>query len=243
MPKPAQPHEIPAVHVHIEGLTAFFRYTGIISGNQLTLPCPTYANLLGLISACADKTVYPRDTRIGFEFSHVSLGEDLERTERLELKRGRLRPHREGRGLLRRQMHFRPRLDLYLTNLDLANAFTNPAAIPCLGRSQDVCWITSVKYVDLLPVKSGMIGATMIGMRDNILDTSIPSDIIRCTEWFINEQTGFIRKAGPIGFYQVIDPDDGRISITTDNLYHPSNLPQQDVIYLHEWMEGKARKY
>ena len=229
---------IPALHVHMEGLTAFFRYTAIVSGNQLTLPCPTYANLLGLISACANRTVCSRDTRIGFEFNHASEGEDLERTERLELKKGRLRPHVEGRGLIRRQMHFRPCLDLYLTNLDLAEAFTNPVATPCLGRSQDLCWITKVEVVDLLPVKSGRIGATMIGRSNNILDTSIPSDIVRCTEWFTNEQTGATRKAGPIGFYQVIEPDVGRVNVAIDNLYHPSNLSQQDVIYLHEWMHG-----
>jgi hypothetical protein len=144
------------------------------------------------------------------------------------LKRGgrALRTHMEGRGLLRRQIHFRPRLDLYLTNLDLANAFTNPGAIPCLGRSQDVCWITEVEIVDLLPVKSGMIGGAMIGRRSNILETNIPSDIVRCTEWFINDRTGLTRKTGPIGFYQVMDPDDGRISVATDNLYHHSNPSQ-----------------
>lgn len=233
---------IPAVHIHFEGLTAFFRYTGIISGNQLTLPCPTYANLLGLISACAGKTICPRDTRIGYEFNRVSEDEDLERTDRLEFKgKAGLRPHVKGQGIIRRQVHFRPSLDLYLTNLDLAQAFRNPVSTPCLGRSQDVCWITKVEDVDLTSVKSGRIGATMIGRRDRVLNPTIPSDIVICTEWFTNDQTGFTRTVRSSGYYQAIEPDDARISVNIDNLYQPSNLPDGNIIYLHEWTEPIIR--
>jgi hypothetical protein len=206
----------------------------------MTLPCPSYANILGLISACTGKIVSINDTRIGFEFKHISEDEDLERTERLEFKNGNLREHSDGRGIMRRQMHFRPQLDLYLTNLELARSFTNPAATPCLGRSQDLCWITKVEQVDLIPVKSGNIGSTMISNR--IIKTSIPSDIVRATEWFTNDQTGITRKVGAIGFYQAIEPDDARINVTIDNLYHPSNLEnQEDVIYLHEWTKPLIR--
>ena len=226
-----------AVHVHLEGYTAFFRYTGLISGNQLTLPCPTYANLLGLISACANKTVCPRDTRIGFEFNHVSEDEDLERTDRLALEREKLKPHTKGQGILRRRVHFRPSLDLYLTNLDLARAFNNPVGTPSLGRSQDLCWITKVETVNLTPVKSGMIGATMIGRPNRVIDPSIMSDIVVATEWFTNDRTGYTRTVQATGYYQVIEPEDGkrRIYVAIDNLFHPSNLSDEQVIYLHQW--------
>ena len=233
---------IPAVYVHMEGFTAFFRRTHLITGNQITLPCPSYANILGLISACTDKTVCPRDTRIGFEFRHASEDQDLERTQRLALKNESLKQHSEGKGLLRRQMHFRPQLDLYLTNLELAHSFTNPAAPPCLGRSQDLCWITKVEIVDLIPAKSGNIGSTMISNR--IVKTNIPSYIVRSAEWFNNDVTGITRKVEAVGFYQAIEPnnDNTRINVTMDNLFHPSNLANpEDVIYLHEWSKPLIR--
>ena len=233
---------IPAVHVHMEGFTAFFRRSHLITGNQITLPCPSYANILGLISACTDKIVRPGDTRIGFEFRHVSEDEDLERTERLAVKNENLKKHREGKGILRRQMHFRPQLDLYLTNLELYNSFTNPAAPPCLGRSQDLCWITKVEIVDLIPAKSGNIGSTMIS--DRIVKANIPSYIVRAAEWFNNDVTGITRKVGAVGFYQAIEPsnDNTRISVGMDNLYHPSNLSNsEDVIYLHPWSKPLIR--
>jgi len=166
----------------------------------------------------------------------------LERTERLALKNETLKQHRDGKGILRRQTHFKPQLDLYLTNLELAHSFTNPAAPPCLGRSQDLCWIIKVETVDLIPRKSGNIGSTMISNR--IVKTNIPSYIIRCAEWFDNDVTGITRKVGAVGFYQAIEPnnDGTRINVTMDNLYHPSNLTNpEDVIYLHEWTKPMIR--
>jgi CRISPR-associated protein Cas5t len=223
-----------AVHVHLEGYTAFFRYTGLISGNQLTLPCPTYANLLGLISACVDKTVCPRDTRIGFEFNRVSEDEDLERTDRLALEKEKLNPHTKGRSILRRRVHFRPSLDLYLTNLDLAGAFDNPVGTPSLGRSQDLCWITKVETVNLTPVKSGMIGATMIGATmigrfNRVIDTSIPSDIVVATEWFTNDRTGYTRTVQATGYYQVIEPDDARVHVGPIPSFQPARSAGCDL--------------
>lgn len=104
-----------------------------------------------------------------------------------------------------------------------------------------MCWITKVEQVDLAPVKSGRIGATMIGRRDRVLDPSIPSDIVICTEWFTNDQTGFTRTVRSSGYYQVIEPDEGRVSVSIDDLYQPSNLPKGEVIYLHEWTEPVLR--
>ena len=230
--------ELEAVYIRLEGYSAFFRFTGIISGRQITRPCPTYANLLGLISAVTGKIVTPRDTRIGFEFSSVSKADDLQRTDRLEYNRSKkLKEHSEGKGLLNRQVHFRPVLDLYLTNLDLLNYFTNPKATPTLGRSEDLCWISKTEKVTLTPVASGRVGITRIGRPDRQIDLSIPSSIDNCAEWFSNDDTGYTRLVMKQGYYQVTELDnDTRVKITTDNLYHPSNLPENDVIYLHQWL-------
>lgn len=244
MTKQTQRKTIPAVHVHMEGLTAFFRAVWSVTASQMTLPCPSYSNLLGLISACAGKVVRPSDTRIGFEFSHTSEGEELERTDRFELSGNRIKEHWKGQGILYRQIHFKPRLDLYLTNLGLADAFDNPVATPCMGRSQDICWITKVETVKLTPIKSGLIGSTLISSR--LIKGYLSPEIVRCAEWFDNEVPGRVRTVGAVGLYQAIPAIDidniARVNIKISNLYHPSNMPENDdVIYLHEWTKPTIR--
>jgi len=244
MTKQTQIKTMPAVHVHMEGLTAFFRAVWSVTASQITLPCPSYSNLLGLISACAGRVVRPSDTRIGFEFGHTSEGEEMERTNRFELSGNHLKEHWKGQGVLYRQIHFKPRLDLYLTNLDLADAFDNPVATPCMGRSQDICWITKVETVKLTAVESGKIGSTLISSR--LIKGYLSPEIVRCAEWFENEGQGRVRNVGAVGLYQAIPPSDNdngvRVNKRISNLYHPSNMPDiDDVIYLHEWTKPTIR--
>lgn len=227
---------IQAAHVCMEGLTAFFKHPLTISGTQLTLPCPPYSTILGLISTCAGKVISYKDTRIGYEFRCTSTDVELEKTDRLVLDdKGNLKEHREGQGILKRHVHFKPQLDLYLTNLDLVAAFRNPINTPTLGRSQDIMWITDVKVVELTPVESGNLGPTMIP----VVKENIPSLIVRCPEWFDNSTQKRTRITGPIGRYQAMLPTtESRFKVTLEELYHPSDgSDPDDVIYLHKWIK------
>ncbi len=228
---------IPALHICMEGFTAFFKHPLTISGTQISLPCPPYSTLLGLVSACAGRVVSHSETRIGFEFHCQSTDIELERTERLVMSdKGELKRHAEGQGILKRYVHFRPKLDLYLTNLDLASAFTNPVSTPSLGRSQDIVWITDVKKVELSPVNEGNLGPTMIpSVKENI-----PSLIVRCPEWFSNSTERRTRIAGPVGHYQAMLPTTrSRFRVNIKELYHPSDSPNpEDVVYLHKWIKA-----
>src|SRR5581483_8473256 len=110
-------NSIQALHVHMEGFTAFFKHPLTISGTQISLPCPPYSTILGLISACAGKVISHKDTRMGYEFHCQSTDVELEKTDRLVLDdKENLKEHREGQGILKRYVHFKPKLDLYLTN-------------------------------------------------------------------------------------------------------------------------------
>ncbi len=228
---------IPAVHVHMEGFTAFFKHPLVITGTQVSLPCPPYSTLLGVISACAGRVVNPEETRIGYEFHCSSTDVELEKTDRLafDSKKDALQPHREGQGILKRYIHFRPVLDLYVTNLELEEAFRYPESTPYLGRSQDVVWITSVERVELHPREEGSLGPTMIpAVKENI-----PSLIVRCPEWFTNESEGRMRITGPLGRYQAILPTSGsRFRVRLPELYHSTNAPEEHVIYLHQWLKA-----
>jgi CRISPR-associated protein Cas5t len=232
-----------AIHVHIEGTTAFFQLVWTKSGTQLTIPCPPYSTLLGLISNCAGRIVGPTDTRIGYEFTSISEGQELERTNRFSNENGRLKIQTKGQSIVRRQIHFRPQLDLYLTNLSLFDAFYNPVGAPVLGRSQDLCVIRKVENVTLTPVSNGLIGQTMI--RNEFLSRYESAELVSCVESFDNSDFGMLRKVQSKALFQVIQPGQGnsnqkRKQITADNLYHPSNLPSDNVIYLHEWTTTAA---
>jgi len=228
-----------AIHVRMEGFTAFFKHPLTITGTQITLPCPPYSTILGLISACAGRVVSHRETRIGYEFWCKSTGTEIERTDRMAMDRkGNLRYHREGQGILTRYVHFSPILELYFTNPDLESNFKNPANAPCLGRSQDLFWIAKVERVDLNHLEEGNLGPTLLSIDS--VKSAIPSLIVRCPEWLSNDVKGFTRILGPVGFYQAILPTvESKINVKMHNLYHPSNLNNpDDVIYLHQWSTG-----
>ncbi len=228
---------IPATHIHLEGFTAFFKHPLTITGTQISLPEPPYSTILGLISACCGRVVSYQETRIGFEFRCQSTGIELERTDRLVVdNKGRLKTHADGQGILKRYVHFKPQLDLYLTNLDMVCAFDNPAATPSLGRSQDIMWVTSVRKIELKSVKEGDLGPTLIPA----IKGNVPSLIVRCPEWFDNGTSGRTRIAGPFGYYQALLPtSQSRFRVSMEDLYHPSDAKgQDDVIYLHKWLEA-----
>lgn len=253
---------IPALHVRLEGLTASFRHPLIISGAQISTPMPSYSNLLGMISACAGRIIKPAETRIGFEFHCRSYDLELERKDRLALKGNKLQPFRDKKapkdyrlhirmetghsigfleevhqGIGSRGVYWYPKLDLYVTNLDLKSAFENPVATPCFGRSQDVGWISFVQEIELIPKSKGKLGPTLLPMLQKPF--SIPSLVIRLPEYMKNAKMGYVREPGPFGVYQAMDPlIDKRFEVAGENFfYHPADLEcKDDVVYLHTWL-------
>lgn len=230
---------IPALHVRLEGLTYSSRFPLTISGTQISSPVPSYCNILGIISACAGRIVKPNETRIGFEFHCQSHDLELERIQRWEVKRGRMMPHSKGPGISKRQVYWHPKLDIYVTNLNLKSAFEKPAATPSLGRSQDVAWIELVREVELHPTAKGALGPTLVPLPQR----GIPGLPVRLPEWMNNTKVGYVRTAGPFGIYIAMVPTTkDRFEVERHNLYHPSDSQQEgNVIYLHEWMnDGQA---
>src|SRR6185437_14871310 len=153
-----------ALHIRIEGLSAAYPYPFLKSGTQLTMPMPPFSTILGNLSACAGRAVQPGETRIGVEFRSRSDGKglDLERTRRLRMdKKKRLHTNPE-QGLAVREFHVKPRLDLYLTALDMKRHFEFPEAAPCLGRSQDLGWICFAREIELQPVDKGWLRDTLV---------------------------------------------------------------------------------
>lgn len=229
-----------AIHIQFEGYTASFRHPLMISGTQISTPVPAFSTLLGLISACAGRIINPSDTRIGFEYVYQAEDYELERTIRWQTKGNQLKLHPKGRGIMKRQVHFYPKLDLYVSNENLLPFFLEPAATPCLGRSQDVAWITKVEEIDLIPVTKGHIGKTLLPSSDN----NLPGLILRLPEWFENNIVGEPRQPGPFGQYRVTGPGTIRMQVEHDNLYVPSDaIIENQVIYLHQWTNNNEVKH
>lgn len=225
---------LPAIHARLEGLTASFRHPLTISGTQISTPMPSYSNLLGVLSACAGRIVKQEDTRIGFEFHCQCHSLELERTVRWMVNRkGQLKIHSEGQGISKRQIYWYPKLDIYVTNLKLKDAFESPAATPCFGRSQDIAWIVFSREIELHSKEKGTLGPTLMPMPQS----GVPGLILRLPEWFNNIRMGYTRKPGPFGVYQAMIPTtELRFEVERKNLYHASDAEDTNqVIYLHEW--------
>jgi CRISPR-associated protein Cas5t len=228
-----------ALHVRLEALTASFRHPLILSGTQVSTPMPAYSNVLGMLSACAGRIVTPDDVRIGFEFHCDAQDIELERTSRWQMdKQNRLKPHSKGSGINRRQVFWRPCLDLYIANPSLRNIFERPTATPCFGRSQDIAWIKWIRDIDLHPVPKGRLGPTLIPLPQ----PGIAGLIVRLPEWFENTEFGKPRKAGSFGHYYAMLSTTGdlRFEITRSDLFRPSDAESaEDVIYLHHWLSNE----
>ena len=217
------------LRVYLRGWTATFRLPLLYTGTGLSVPIPPYSTLLGLIGSVAGREVQPDETRIGYEFRSEGLAIDLERTQRLKMntKTRRLRPQPE-RGVAKRQFHVRPQLDLYLDNLDFCVAFELPQNPPCLGRSQDVAWITAVDIVEAEPVAEGTVQGTLIPFPE----PKAGGMILRLPDYFDNADTGYTRSIGRLGMYQVVKHDTPA-RIRREGLVHVQDLPEGHAVYLH----------
>lgn len=215
------------LHICLEGWTATFRLPLIYSGTALSAPVPPYSTLLGLIGNLAGRAIAPDETRIGYTFRSAGTSYDLETTRRLELdKQGRLKAQRVP-GIAKRQFHVRPTLDLYLDNLELRSAFDFPANAPCLGRSQDVAWITDVKEIEVEPRSEGTVRGTLIPFPQ----AGASGQILNLPDYFVNDQRGYTRQTGRTTKFLAVRYENPA-HIKRADLFKPSATSGDEVIYL-----------
>jgi len=229
-----------ALQVVARGFTASYRIPFAIAGVQVCSPVPSYGNLLGFVSCCAGRLVTPKDTRIGFEFSSTSKSNDLERIIRWDYNiknPGLAKLNDKGPGVRQREFLLDPVLVLYLTNLGFKEAFLHPKGIPTFGRSQDLACIESVIEIDLLPVKKGAVGGTLIPLRVCPKET-VPGLMFRVPECMRYDEKTMLRDPVHNEVFIATNTIPGvRTEIELDNgLYAVQGQEQEHVcVYLHEW--------
>ena len=215
------------LHIHLTGWTATFRLPLIYSGTGLTSPVPPYSTILGLIGSLAGREIAPDETRIGYIFRSAGTSYDLETTRRLELtKNGRLKSQ-PVTGIGKRQFHTRPSLDLYLDNLSFSEFFEYPANSPCLGRSQDLAWITKVEEIAAESRTDGVVRGTLLPFPQ----AGATGVILPLPDYLINNQQGFTREVGRVSKFQAVRYETPA-QITRTDLYQVAGRPDGEVIYL-----------
>jgi CRISPR-associated protein Cas5t len=221
-----------ALHIRLEALSASYSYPFLKSGTQLTLPVPSFSSVLGSISGCAGRRVAPEETLVGLEFESNGRAIDLERTRRLQTdkKYGRLSKNPE-QGIAKREFHVRPRLDLYLTEVNFEQAFLEPVATPCLGRSQDMAWIKFVRRIELAPSEAGELGSTIVRFPNPQVGGMILPPL---ADFYLNERVGFVREVGRYSRYQYVQRGASVRRAGGFLLFHPSDSEKPEhVVVLH----------
>jgi len=222
------------LHVRLEGWTATFRLPLLYSGTGLTSPLPPYSTLLGLMGSLAGHEIAAGEIRsIGFVFASEGVAVDLETTWCFEADRqtGRLKSKTQ-RGIAKRQFHVRPKLDLYLDNLNLLAIFEHPANPPCLGRSQDLAWIVgNPEEVEATPVEEGIVRGTLLPFPE----PNAGGLILRLPDYFDNSDLGYTRSIEKLAIYQAIKHD-APARIRRAGLFSITGLPNDEAIYVHSLM-------
>lgn len=212
------------LHTKIVGWTATFRMPLLYSGTGLTAPVPPYSTLLGFIGNLAAREIKPHETRIGYVFKSSGTAIDMETTQRFKMSGDKLRP--QEKGIVKRQFHLNPVLDIYLDNLDFRDFFENPRNTPSLGRSQDLAWIEKTGIVEAESISEAKVGGTLLPFPQS--DAS--GQILNLPEYFFNDERGYTRRTGRTSKFVAVKYENAS-SISRDNLFKLDN--SDTAIYLH----------
>lgn len=142
--------------VVLEGLTTSFRYPHFMLSVQPGFPMPPPATIYGHICSTLGEWVEPDGLAFAYHFTAEGSTMDMEHIHVLSASTGKLPGTKLPKVLegnvnpFTREILFRPRLVLYLNRPEWESAFRHPCYPVVLGRSQDLCYYTSVSVLDLV---------------------------------------------------------------------------------------------
>jgi CRISPR-associated protein Cas5t len=147
-----------ALKVVAEGLVTSFRYPYFVQGVHPTFEMPPPATIYGHICSTVGDYIPPNSTRFAYHFEYEARFQDYEHLLYFP-DENPLKP-------AIRELLFRPRLTLYLTNTDLLSAFLRPHYAVTLGRGQDLMTYTVVKIVELKAAQQAFYEGTLLLLQD-----------------------------------------------------------------------------
>jgi CRISPR-associated protein Cas5t len=150
-----------ALKVIAEGLVTSFRYPHFIQGVHPTYEMPPPSTIYGYVCSAIGELVAPIASRFAYHFTYVAKFVDYEHLHFFG-KEPKMNP-------FRRELLFKPRLTLYLDNLDWENQFRSPRYAMVLGRAQDLMTITEVSIVELMESEQRFYCGTLLTLHDAAL--------------------------------------------------------------------------
>lgn len=148
---------LPVIKIEMAGTVTSFRYPHFTQGFQPSLEMPPPSTIYGHICSAVGDYVAPDSVRFGYHFAHA--GKFVDYKEHLHF-RDPIQPFPFDRELL-----FEPRLTLYMTRLDLFEAFRHPRYAVALGRSQDLMTYRSIRIVELEEAAEGYFEGTLLPLH------------------------------------------------------------------------------
>ncbi|NWG21019.1 MAG: CRISPR-associated protein Cas5 [Chloroflexi bacterium] len=144
-----------ALRIELEGDVTSFRYPHFMWGMQPTFEMPPPATIYGHVCSAVGEWIIPDDLLFAYRFTHDGKFMDLEHIHASGMA-APISPQKRkelvAQGLsdvtvygestvtpFQRELLFRPRLTLYLNQVELLPAFERPHYVVVLGRSQDLC--------------------------------------------------------------------------------------------------------
>ena len=214
------------LHIRLTGWTATFRLPLIYSGTALTAPLPPYSTLIGMIGNLAAREIKPHETRLGFVFQSSGTALDLETARRLKMQSGTLKTQSET-GIIKRQFHINPILDLYLDNLEFRDYFENSRNAACFGRSQDLAWAQKVAEIEVEACAAGEIRGTLLPFPQS----NVSGQILNLPDYFNNDDLGHTRVVGKSSKFVAVRYENPSF-VETDGLFKIVGADDNAVIYL-----------
>jgi CRISPR-associated protein Cas5t len=202
-----------------EGLVTSFRYPHFIQGVHPTFEMPPPATIYGYVCSAVGELVPPTAARFAYHFMYNVKFEDYEHLHFFG-KEPKMNP-------FRRELLFKPRLTLYLDNVDWESAFQSPRYAVGLGRAQDLMTINEVRIIDLVESKRRFYSGTLLTLHDAALIGG-PTFAVTMPR-YIDEQRR------PIWGQYAILPDSSKPHIYPQ----PDALPLGDTV--ETWVDPSAK--
>lgn len=143
-----------------EGPVTSFRYPHFVQGVHPTYEMPPPATIYGHVCSAVGELIPPDMTKFAYLFTYTAKFWDYEHLHFPQASKAnqRMRP-------FVRELLFKPRLTLYLSNCDLEPYFLRPRYPVVLGRSQDLMTYLSVKILELEPAELATFGPTLLPLQ------------------------------------------------------------------------------
>lgn len=143
-----------ALKIVAEGSVTSFRYPHFVQGVHPTFEMPPPATIYGHVCSAFGDFIPRSSTRFGYHFTFESRFWDYEHLHFFG-KEPKMNP-------FKRELLFRPRLTLYLDNVDLEPYFKRPHYAVTLGRAQDLMSYRLIEVVEIEQAERAFYAGTLL---------------------------------------------------------------------------------